>query len=60
MKLVGKLKEKVEKAESKEEANKLIREAGMELTDEEIDGVSGGWGMVRTSPVLDDTPKSYV
>ena len=42
MKLVGKLKEKVEKAETKEKAKELIANAGMELTDEEMDKVSGG------------------
>ncbi len=42
MKLVGELKEKVEKAETPEEAKKVIEEAGMELTDEEMDQVAGG------------------
>ena len=42
MKLVGELKEKVEKTETREEARKIIEEAGMELTDEEIDQVAGG------------------
>ena len=42
MKLVGELKEKVEKTETKEEAKKVIEEAGMELTDEEMDQVAGG------------------
>ena len=42
MKLVGTLKEKVEKTESLEEAKKAIADAGMELTDEEMDAVSGG------------------
>ncbi len=42
MKLVGELKEKVEKTESKEEAKKVIEEAGMELTTEELDEVAGG------------------
>ncbi len=42
MKLVGELKDKVEKTESKEEAKKLIKEAGMELNDKELDAVSGG------------------
>ena len=42
MKLVGKLKDKVEKAETKEQAKELIANAGMELTDEEMDKVSGG------------------
>ena len=42
MKLVGKLKDKVEKSESKEEVKELIKDAGMELTDEELDQVAGG------------------
>ncbi len=42
MKLVGKLNEKVSKAKSNEEAKELIKEAGMELTDEELEQVSGG------------------
>ncbi len=42
MKLTGKLKEQVEKAETKEEKKSLIKDAGMELTDEEMDKVSGG------------------
>ena len=42
MKLVGDLKDRVEKAENQEEAKKIIEEAGMELTDEEMDQVAGG------------------
>ena len=42
MKLTGDLKNQVEKAESKDERKKLIEEAGMELTDEEMDQVAGG------------------
>ena len=42
MKLVGKLKENVAKAENKEQAKEAIKQAGMELTDEEMDTVSGG------------------
>ena len=45
MQLTGELKEKVEKAENKEEAKKIIKEAGEEagnLTDEELDQVAGG------------------
>ena len=42
MKLIGKLKENVAKAENKEQAKDLIAKAGMELTDEEVDQVSGG------------------
>ena len=43
MKLVGDLKDKVEKAANQEEAKEIIKEAGMELTDEEMDQVAGGW-----------------
>ena len=42
MKLVGELKEKVEQTTTKEEAKEVIEEAGMELTDEELDTVAGG------------------
>ena len=42
MKLKGKLKEQVEKAETKEEKKSLIEDAGMELTDDELDQISGG------------------
>ena len=42
MKLIGELKEKVEKAENQEEAKKIIKDAGMELTDEEMNQVAGG------------------
>ncbi len=62
MKLTGKLKEKVSKAETKEQAKELIANAGMELTDEEMDNVAGGrrrrdgdWGFKATRHA-DDTP----
>ena len=42
MKLVGKLKDKVSKAETKEQAKELIANAGMILGDDELDQVSGG------------------
>ena len=54
MKLVGELKDKVEKAENQEEAKKVIEEAGMELTDEEMDQVAGGGG-----PLYDSAPLDY-
>ena len=50
MKLVGELKEKVEKAESKEEARDTIREAGIELTEEEMEQVVGGYIGNRFDP----------
>ena len=42
MDLTKELKEKLENAESKEEAKKILEEAGVELTDEEMDQVAGG------------------
>ena len=46
MEIIGKLKENVEKAETKEEAKEIIRnageEAGMELSEEEHDKAAGG------------------
>ena len=42
MKLLGELKEKVDAAESLDEKRKLIAEAGIELTDEELNAISGG------------------
>ena len=48
MKLTGELKEKVEqaeKAESKEEVKQTVKEAGMILSDDELDQVSGGGGI---------------
>ena len=44
MKLTGELKRQVEKAETKEEAREAIAKAGMLLTDDELDQVSGGAG----------------
>ena len=42
MKLIGKLKKRVEQTSNKEEAKKIIADAGMELTDDELDKVAGG------------------
>ena len=42
MKLTGKLKKDVEKTENKEKVREIIAEAGMELTDDELEKVSGG------------------
>lgn len=49
MKLTGKLKEEVEKAETIEEKKSLIEDAGMELTDEELEQVAGGKNTRRSS-----------
>lgn len=42
MKLIGKLKEMVDKAETKEEKKELIEKAGVQLTDDELEKVAGG------------------
>ena len=44
MKLVGELKKQVEETKNKEEAKELIENAGMLLTDDELDNVAGGGG----------------
>ena len=44
MKLVGELKKQVEGTNNKEEAKELIEDAGMLLTDDELDYVTGGVG----------------
>lgn len=42
MELSKELKEKVQNAKSAEETKKILEEAGMELTDEEMEQVAGG------------------
>ena len=42
MKLIGNLKKQVEKAETKDEKKSLIENAGILLTDDELEQVSGG------------------
>ena len=42
MKLIGELKKQVEETNSKEEAKEVIEKAGMLLSDEELDNVTGG------------------
>lgn len=46
MELTKELKEKVEKAENKDEAKKILEEAGVELSDTELDQVAGGQPML--------------
>lgn len=47
MKLIGELKEKVEAAESIDDVKRAIEDAGMELTDEELEEIAGGWPLPR-------------
>ena len=42
MKLIGELKKQVESTNTKEEAKDVIENAGMELTDNELDNIVGG------------------
>ena len=44
MELTKELKAKLDKAQTKEEAKKIIEEAGMTLDDAELDQVAGGFG----------------
>lgn len=45
MKLIGNLKDQVEKANSLEEAKGFIEKAGMQLTEDELNMVAGGAGI---------------
>lgn len=42
MKLIGDLKKKVDEANTREEKQEIIKDAGMELTEKELEMVSGG------------------
>ena len=42
MKLTGELKDKVDAVETAEEKKDIIAQAGMELTDDELENVAGG------------------
>ncbi len=44
MELTGKLKDEMAQAKDKDEAKKIMENAGMKLTDDELDTVAGGWG----------------
>ena len=53
MKLIGDLKKQVEQAKNKEEAKDIIKNAGMLLTDSELDEITDAsffWGV---------TPRTY-
>lgn len=52
MKLTGDLKNQVEKAESKDEKKSLIENAGMELTDDELNMVAGGTVIETLDPFI--------
>ncbi len=44
MELVGKLKDEIAQTKSKGEAKEIMENAGMKLTDDELDAVAGGGG----------------
>lgn len=54
MKLTGELKDKVEAAETQEEKKDIIAQAGMELTDDELENVAGG---SHSYPIYGDRKK---
>ena len=57
MKLIEELKEKVEKAKSLTEVKQLIGNAGIELTDENMEAITGGFdGIKFTSEGIHFTP----
>ena len=50
MQLTGELKEKVEQAENKEEAKKILEDVGITLDDTELDQIAGGKSPGRGFP----------
>ena len=54
MKLDGTRKETMKKAETKEQAKEIIANAAMELTNEEVEQVSGGCGEAEQRSALDN------
>ena len=52
MELIGELKQKVENAADREEVRELIEEAGVKLTDEELEQVSGGCERLELDKII--------
>lgn len=52
MKLIGEPKEKVKASGGIDDARQALEDAGMELNDEELDKVAGGWPLPRCSEPL--------
>ncbi len=50
MELIGKLKDEISKAKDKKEAKEIMENAGMKLTDDELDAVAGGAGFLHAAP----------
>ena len=53
MKLTGNLKKQVESAPTKEEKRETIKQAGMRLSDDELDQVSGGIDIFADLPPIE-------
>ena len=56
MKLTGKLKTQVDNAPTKEEKRDAIKQAGMLLTDDELDQVAGGSWLKGSCNCMDPQP----
>ena len=50
------LREKLKAAKTPEDMLAIAKEQGYELTDEQLDGVSGGWDACLTDGCADDAP----
>ena len=59
MELIGKLKEKISKAKSKDEAKDIMEDAGMRLTDDELDVVAGGGRVSCSAPEVGSSASSH-
>ncbi len=56
MELIGKLKEQVQGAKDQAEARSIIEQAGIILTDDELDQVTGGTNRPPHREMMADTP----
>ena len=58
MKFKGELKEKLEKAKSKEQAKEILDNVGLELSDEELKNVTGGSvpSYLQERPIIPTAP----
>ena len=59
MKLTGNLKKQVESAPTREEKREIIKKAGMLLSDDELEQVSGG-GLKRIPRDCPYNPECYI
>ena len=52
MKLTDEMKEQLKNAETKEQAKDMLEKAGIELSDDELDDVSGGLMPIHKNPKI--------